>query len=76
MLTIILRRDESFVWRYINPILRKGELAIECDTHQIKIGDGITNWNSLEYCKEFPILFKIFDKDTHCRKIKITSKGE
>lgn len=44
-----LRRGLSSEWASSNPILAQGELAVELDTHQFKIGDGITHWNLLSY---------------------------
>lgn len=46
---IKLRNGTSDKWTTSNPILLKGEIGIEIDTHKIKIGDGATNWNDLQY---------------------------
>ena len=46
---IQLRRDGAQQWANVNPILAQGELGIEIDTSRIKIGDGVTSWNSLRY---------------------------
>ena len=46
---IQLRRDGAQQWANINPILAQGELGIEIDTSRLKIGDGVTPWNSLRY---------------------------
>ena len=43
---------ENFV--FSNPILMTGEWGYETDTQKMKIGDGITGWNSLEYKAESP----------------------
>lgn len=43
------RRGTAFEWSVANPILLGGEMGIETDTGQFKIGDGIKNWNSLSY---------------------------
>lgn len=43
----ILRKDTSENWKNKNPILRKGEQGLETDTGIIKIGDGVTAFNSL-----------------------------
>jgi len=32
-----------------NPVLLKGEVVYESDTHKRKIGDGVTAWKSLPY---------------------------
>ena len=44
-----LRRDGAQQWANVNPILAQGELGIEIDTSRLKIGDGVTSWNSLKY---------------------------
>jgi hypothetical protein len=43
------RRGTSTEWSNANTVLAAGELAIETDTQNIKIGDGTTSWNSLSY---------------------------
>lgn len=48
-LRILLRNDTAENWVLANPILGKGEMGIEIDTHKFKIGDGITPWNLLPY---------------------------
>ena len=46
---IQLRRDTAANWTSVNPVLAQGELGLNLDTNQIKIGDGSTTWNSLSY---------------------------
>ena len=46
---IQLRRDGAQQWANVNPILAQGELGIEIDTSRLKVGDGVTSWNSLKY---------------------------
>lgn len=46
---IQLRRDTAVNWSSINPILSDGEMGIETNTRQFKIGDGISTWNTLSY---------------------------
>lgn len=36
-------------WASANPILGVAEIALESDSHKIKIGDGVTSWTSLGY---------------------------
>ena len=43
------RRSPAAFWTVVNPTLAAGEIAIETDTQQFKIGDGLTAWNSLGY---------------------------
>lgn len=46
---IQFRGDISTVWTSVNPILGEREMALETDTNQFKIGDGINHWNDLPY---------------------------
>jgi hypothetical protein len=46
---IQIRRDSAADWTSVNPVLADGEIGIEQDTKKIKIGDGVTEWNSLSY---------------------------
>jgi hypothetical protein len=46
---IRLRRDSSFNWSVNNPILGSGEPGVELDTNRLKIGNGISEWNTLPY---------------------------
>ena len=43
-----LRRDLSTNWSPTK-VLQSGEPGFETDTHQLKIGDGITQWSALPY---------------------------
>ena len=36
-------------WVQINPVLPLGMIGYESDTGRVKIGDGISDWNTLEY---------------------------
>ena len=47
--TIQLHRGLAATWAKNNPILAYGEPGFEKDTYKLKIGDGVTEWNSLEY---------------------------
>ena len=44
---IQLRRGTAAEWTAANPILADGEMGLETDTKVMKVGDGITDWNSL-----------------------------
>jgi hypothetical protein len=40
------------VWESVNPVLADGELGIEIivsGPEKIKVGDGVTHWNDLDY---------------------------
>lgn len=43
------RRGVASRWASSNPVLAAGEMGIESDTNQFKIGDGLTSWNALPY---------------------------
>lgn len=47
--TLILRNDLAATWASRNPILAKGEIGAEIDTGLLKMGDGITSFNQLNY---------------------------
>ena len=44
-----LRRDTAAYWTAANTVLDLGEPGFETDTRKLKIGDGVTGWNSLDY---------------------------
>ena len=46
---IQIRRDTSPNWTTADPILAEGELGLETDTNNIKVGDGVSNWSGLTY---------------------------
>ena len=46
---IQFRRGTASSWTSTNPVLAEGEMGIETDTDQFKIGDGLTAWASLSY---------------------------
>lgn len=51
---IQLRRGLASEWTSANPVLAEGEMGVELDTLLFKIGDGVQNWNDLEYGAEGP----------------------
>lgn len=46
---IQFRRGTAAEWTTYNPILAQGEMGIELDTKQYKIGDGVLTWSALPY---------------------------
>jgi hypothetical protein len=46
---IRLRRGTQSQWSSENPVLISGEIVIETDTNQVKIGNDTSNYNSLSY---------------------------
>lgn len=49
--TIVIkhRRGTASAWTTANTVLGAGEIGVESDTGQFKIGDGTTAWSSLGY---------------------------
>ena len=47
---VTTHRFTAAEWTAKNPVLLKGEMGIETDTHKIKVGDGSTQWSELAYC--------------------------
>lgn len=43
------RGGTAAAWTSANPTLLSREFGVETDTHQFKLGDGVTAWNSLAY---------------------------
>lgn len=52
MATLQFKRGTAARWVELNPILAAGEPGFEYDTKKLKIGDGVTPWNSLSYVNE------------------------
>ena len=44
-----LRRDTAANWAAANPVLLLGEVGLESDSQQMKVGNGTTAWNALPY---------------------------
>lgn len=47
--TFQLRRGYEAAWKKNNPVLACGEPSFVIDKNALKIGDGTTAWNDLEY---------------------------
>lgn len=52
-ITIQFRRGTKAVLETVNPILARGEIMVEVDTGQMKIGTGTRRWNNLKYVGDF-----------------------
>lgn len=48
-ITVQFRRGSAAQWSTSNPILAEGELGLELDTDQFKLGNGVDHWNDLPY---------------------------
>lgn len=49
---IQLRRDTAANWQAVNPSLRQGEVGVDLTNKRLKVGDGFTSWNDLDYIEE------------------------
>lgn len=59
------RRDTSGNWSAVNPILRLGEVGWETDTNWAKRGDGVTEWNDLDYAIQSQSVLSVAGKTGH-----------
>ena len=66
---IQIRRDTKARWSDLNPILAAGEMGFEIDNNRLKIGNGITAWNSLPYVTETDWSTIITQIDTLTQKL-------
>ena len=62
--------DSAQNWKTNNPILEKGQIALEEDTGFVKIGDGINTWNFLSYIKDSKLDAKLDKNGTAEKAIK------
>ena len=71
---IQLRNDLAATWNSENPVLKKGEIGIEIDTHKMKVGDGTTVWKALPYmgADANDILAVINENRDNCTQIELT----
>ena len=47
--SILIRRDTQRNWEANNPKLKYGEIAVDITNFKLKVGNGIDDWNDLEY---------------------------
>lgn len=62
--------DSAQNWKINNPILEKGQIALEKDTGFVKIGDGVNTWNFLSYIKDSKLDTKLDKNGTAQKAIK------
>ena len=46
---IQLRRDSNSNWSNTNPTLAEGEIGLDLDSGRFKFGNGLDDWNTLDY---------------------------
>lgn len=49
IVTIRFRRGTTAEWTEANPVLTSGEPGWDTDTEQLKVGDGVSDWDELEW---------------------------
>lgn len=72
--TIQFRRGLAETWKKNNPVLAYGEPAFEKDTYRLKIGNGVTAWNDLDYFGGTGVLRR--DNDYNYKADYVPLKGE
>jgi hypothetical protein len=45
-----IRGDTTVNWSAANPVLANRELAVDTTLNKLKVGNGVTAWNSLGFC--------------------------
>ena len=63
--TFQLRRGYEAVWERNNPILASGEPGYVIDKNALKIGNGVTPWNELEYVNSDNGQGGVYNAQTH-----------
>ena len=43
------KQDTAANWKNNNPVLLSGEFGYETDTGKVKIGNGSSHWNDIDY---------------------------
>lgn len=56
MATIQFKRGTAARWAELNLILEAGQPGFVTDENRLKIGDGITAWNDLQYVGESSVI--------------------
>lgn len=56
--TIRLRRGTAAEWAAVNPILDEGELGLETDTGNLRVGTGTATFNQLSLISGDSLLFE------------------
>jgi hypothetical protein len=47
-----IRRDTAVNWEALDPVLFQGELGMDLTNKRIKLGDGFTEWASLDFVND------------------------
>ena len=74
--TIQLRRGNYEVWKRNNPILSRGEPGFVIDRNRLKIGDGVTPWNELDWFGEDIVNAATIDDFPETGKSNVIYKAE
>ena len=55
------RRGTANQWTTANPVLAAGEIGFEIDTNKFKLGDGVNQWEDLEYFASADAISNLID---------------
>ena len=55
------KQDTAANWKNNNPVLLSGEFGYETDTGLVKIGDGSSHWNDIDYVGGYPEIIDLLD---------------
>lgn len=58
---ICIRSGSAKEWSNLNPILKLGEIAYDSTNNSLKIGDGKTKWNDLNFINSQGLLDDVMD---------------
>ena len=61
--TFKFRRNLASYWKKKNPVLAEGEPCFELDTGKLKIGNGTTAYNDLQYINSDSVQIEVATKD-------------
>ena len=61
--TFKFRRNLASYWEKKNPVLAEGEPCFELDTGKLKIGNGTTAYNDLQYINSDSVQIEVATKD-------------
>ena len=72
---IKIRGDNVANWKDANPVLQEREIACETDSGFIKIGDGETAYNDLNYAAQYPLTKQAFEALAELNRRKYAGSG-
>lgn len=68
-----IKRGTSSQWTSANTLLADGQFGLETDSGRLKIGDGVSTWNSLNYFNGGGTGFAYYEDDQYDSGTKFTA---